>query len=320
MKISVIGAGSWSTAMAKVLSQKGHEVTLCARKEEDAKRMELERENLKHLAGVDLPKKLNFSSFKKIPPSEVAVFGVPAQHVRDVLKEIEFETHGIVNLAKGLEIKTLKRMEEVFKEFTDVPYATISGPSHAEEVAREIPTSVVVSSRKREFAEEIQKEFSTNRFRLYLNDDLSGVEIGGALKNVIAIAAGVLDGFGGWDNSKAALITRGLAEITRIGIKLGADQKTFMGLSSLGDLVVTCTSRYSRNRTIGEMIGKGGMFSDDSNFVVEGAYTVVAELKLAKKLKVDTPIARAVYALIYEHKSPFELIEKLMKRPLKEEW
>jgi glycerol-3-phosphate dehydrogenase (NAD(P)+) len=319
MKISVVGAGSWSTAMAKVLAQKGHEVTLCARKAEDAQKMSVQRENINHLAGVNLPENIRFSTFKDIPSSDVMVFGIPAQHVREVLSEIKFETKGIVNLAKGLEIKTLKRMEEVFKEFTNFNYATISGPSHAEEVAVEIPTSVVVSSRNDEFARLIQEEFSTNRFRLYLNKDLKGVEVGGSLKNVIAIAAGVLDGLGGWDNSKAAIITRGLAEITRIGVEMGAQQKTFMGLAGLGDLVVTCTSKHSRNRMIGEILGRGGTFSEKSAFVVEGAYTVIAELQLAKNLGVEVPIAQAVHSLIYKHASPFELIEKLMKRTLKEE-
>ncbi len=319
MKISIVGAGSWSSAVAKVLAEKGHDVTLCARKADDAIKMKKQKENIKHLAGIKLPDNVNFSTFEDIPPSDVTIFGVPAQHVREVLKGIKIRTSGVVNLAKGLEIKTLKRMEDVFREFLQTNYATISGPSHAVEVAMGIPTSVVVSSDNREFAEMIQREFSTNRFRLYVNDDLVGVEIGGALKNVVAIAAGVLDGLGGWDNSKAAIITRGLAEIARIGVRLGAKQKTFMGLAGLGDLVVTCTSRHSRNRMTGEIIGKGGTFSEKSAFVVEGAYTVLAELKLAKKLKVDVPIARSVHSLLYEQASPFELMEELMSRPLKRE-
>ncbi len=319
MKISIIGAGSWSTAMATVLARKGHGVTLCARKEKDVEKMRKTRENVNHLAGVRLADNITFSTLKDIPPSDIAVFGVPAQHVREVLENVKFKTNGVVNLAKGLEIKSLKRMEEVFKDFTDVPYATISGPSHAEEVAKEIPTSVVVSSRNESFAKFVQKEFSTGNFRLYLNDDLTGVEIGGALKNVVAIAAGVLDGLGGWDNSKAAIITRGLAEISRMGVKMGAQSKTFMGLAGLGDLVVTCTSKYSRNRMTGELLGRGGTFSKKSSFVVEGAYTVVAELTLAKNLEVEVPIAEAVYSLIYKHVSPFELMERLMRRPLKRE-
>ena len=319
MKISIIGAGSWSSAMAVVLARKGHEVTLCARKEKDVEKMKKTRENVNHLAGVRLPDDITFSTLKDIPPSDIAIFGVPAQHVREVLKNINFKANGVVNLAKGLEIKSLKRMEEVFKEYVKLDYATISGPSHAEEVAKEIPTSVVVSSRNESFAKFVQKEFSADNFRLYLNDDLTGVEIGGALKNVVAIAAGVLDGLGGWDNSKAAIITRGLAEISRVGVKMGAQSKTFMGLAGLGDLVVTCTSKYSRNRMTGELLGRGGSFSQKSSFVVEGAYTVIAELTLAKKLEVEVPIAEAVYSLIYKHSSPFELMEKLMKRPLKRE-
>ncbi len=321
MKISVIGGGAWSTALAKLLAEKGHDVTLCVRKASDMKKMVKMRENVKHLAGVKLPSALNYSTFDNIPACDVTLFGVPAQHVRKVLENVELKTKGIVNLAKGIEIKTLKRMEEVFAEyFPHTDYATLSGPSHAEEVAVNIPTSVVVSSKNENFSRWIQEEFSASSFRIYANDDLIGVEVGGALKNVVAIAAGVIDGLGGWDNSKAALITRGLTEITRIGRKMGAKTETFMGLSGLGDLVVTCTSRHSRNRLAGEMIGRGGHFDRESDFVVEGAYTVVAELKLAEKFSEDLPIAKGVYSLVYEKKSPAEIIENLMNRPLKDEW
>lgn len=320
MKISIVGAGAWSTAISRLLIKGDHEVTLCARQRCDAEKMEKSRENKKHLPGVKLPDSLKFSYFDEIPSCDIAIFGVPAQHVRETLERVNFKAGGIVNLAKGLEIKSLKRMEEVFSEYIkNSDYASLSGPSHAEEVAADIPTSVVVSSRNSEFSKVVQELFSSTSFRVYTSEDLTGIEIGGALKNVIAIAAGVVDGLGGWDNSKAAIMTRGLAEITQIGVKLGANPLTFMGLSGLGDLVVTCTSRHSRNRRVGEIIGKGMNLPKESTFVAEGLHTVVAELKLAKKLHVEVPIAQAVYSLVYENFSPKAMILKLMNRPLKKE-
>ncbi len=321
MKISVIGAGAWSTALSRLLVVNGHDVTLCARRISDMKAMQKYRENKKHLPTVKLPDDLNFSHFGEIPDSDLTVFGVPAQHVREVLQSVRFKTNGVVNLAKGIEIKSLKRMEEVFSEHVGkLNYASLSGPSHAEEVAVDIPTGVVVASRNPEFFKIVQKISSSPTFRVYTSEDLTGVEMGGALKNVIAIAAGVVDGLGRWDNSKAAIVTRGLAEITRMGVKLGAQALTFMGLSGLGDLVVTCTSRHSRNRKVGEIIGKGLGVPEENTFVAEGLHTVVAELDLAEKLNVEVPIARAVYSLAYENTPPRRVIADLMNRPLKKEW
>lgn len=321
MRISVVGAGAWGTAISKLLAVNGHDVTLCTRRTSDMKMMQKCWENKKHLPGVRLPKSLNFSHFGKIPNSDIAIFGVPAQHIREVLRSVKFRSGGVVNLAKGIEIKSLKRMEEVFSEHVgSLCYASLSGPSHAEEVAADVPTSVVVASRNLNFSKLIQKIFSSPNFRVYTNEDLTGVEMGGALKNVIAIAAGVVDGLGGWDNSKAAIVTRGLAEIARMGIKVGAKSTTFMGLSGLGDLVVTCTSKHSRNRKVGEFIGKGLGVPKESNFVAEGLHTVIAELDLAERLNVDMPIAKAVYALAYENASPEHVIIELMNRPLKKEW
>ncbi len=320
MKISVIGAGAWATAISRLLAMNGHEVTLCTRKISDMEMMRRYRQNKKHLPGVRLPESLSLSHFGEIPNSDIAVFGIPAQHVREVLRSVKFKSYGIVNLAKGVEIKSLKRMEEVFSEYVEkLNYASLSGPSHAEEVAVDILTSVVAASRNRDFSKIVQKIFSSPNFRVYTNEDLTGVEIGGALKNVVAIAAGVVDGLGGWDNSKAAIITRGLAEIARMGVKLGAKPTTFMGLSGLGDLVVTCTSKYSRNRKMGELIGRG-LNIEEKTFVAEGLHTVIAELNLAKKLSANVPIAKAVYSLAYEATSPEHAIVELMNRPLKEEW
>ncbi len=320
MKISVIGAGAWATAISRLLAMNGHDVTLCARKISDMEMMKKYRQNKKHLPNVKLPESLKFSYFGKIPNSDIVVFGVPAQHVREVLSSVKFKSGGVVNLAKGIEIKSLKRMEEVFTEYGSLNYASLSGPSHAEEVAVDIPTSVVVASRNSGFSKLVQKLFSSSSFRVYTNEDLTGVEMGGALKNVIAIAAGVVDGLGGWDNSKAAIITRGLAEIARMGVRVGAKATTFMGLSGLGDLAVTCTSKHSRNRKIGEFIGKGLGVPEENTFVAEGLHTVIAELDLAERLNVDVPIARAVYALTYKNILPEHVIMELMNRPLKREW
>ncbi len=319
MKISVIGAGAWSTAIATLLVNNGHEVVLCARKEEDALRIEKDSENKKHLPGFRLPDGLKYSHFERIPDCDIAAFGVPAQHFRETLERVEFNAAGVVNLAKGMEIGSLKRMEEVFREFfKEKNYASLSGPSHAEEVADGIPTGVVVASHGEKFAKTVQRVFSSDSFRVYTSPDIIGVETGGALKNVIAIAAGVVDGLGGWDNSKAAIVTRGIAEIAGMGVRLGANPLTFMGLSGIGDMVVTCTSRHSRNRRVGEIIGTGQTAIEDG-FVAEGMHTVVAEIELAKRLGVEVPIARGVYELIYERKQPEEVIKDLMNRPLKDE-
>ena len=256
MKVAVIGGGSWGSAIAKLLYLKGHDVEIWARRKKVVEALK-RGENPYYLPGITLPKfKATDNLNEVISGSELLYFAIPSQVVREVLEKIHNLPKDaiIINLAKGIEIKSAKRMEEVFTEILgDIKYATLSGPSHAEEVARDIPTSVVVASRDESVAKIVQHETSTISFRVYRTMDVTGVEIAGALKNIVAIAAGVIDGLGNWDNSKAALITRALSEITRFGVHFGAKRETFMGLAGIGDLIVTCTSRYSRNRYVGEM-------------------------------------------------------------------
>ncbi|MFN6992490.1 MAG: NAD(P)H-dependent glycerol-3-phosphate dehydrogenase, partial [Fervidobacterium sp.] len=231
---------------------------------------------------------------------------------------LTYKPEVILNLSKGMEIKTGKRISEIVKEIVGCEYAVLSGPSHAEEVALKLPTAVVVAGKN---ADLFQKEFSNEYFRVYLHNDVVGIELAGALKNIIAIAAGIVDGLGGWDNAKAALITRGLYEITKFATSFGADPITFMGLAGMGDLIVTCNSRHSRNRRYGEMLAKGfdpAHLLEASKEVVEGAYTCKAVIENYDN-NVDLPIIREVYEVIYNKKNPVESIKSLMSRALKVE-
>ncbi|MCD6550669.1 NAD(P)H-dependent glycerol-3-phosphate dehydrogenase, partial [Thermotoga sp.] len=245
---------------------------------------------------------------------------IPEQHVRVDISKLSERPLMVLNLSKGIEIETGKRVSEIVKEILGCPYAVLSGPSHAEEVAKKLPTAVTLAGNK---AKELQKRISNEYFRVYTCEDVVGVEIAGALKNVIAIAAGILDGLGGWDNAKAALETRGIYEITRFGRHFGANQKTFMGLAGIGDLMVTCNSKYSRNRRFGELIAKGfdpQKLLESSHQVVEGAFTVRAVVKKAKEMNLEMPISEEVYRVIYEGKSPLQSMKDLMRRSLKDEF
>jgi len=326
VRITVIGAGSWGSAVYKLLNIAGHDVRVWARRQMVAEAL-LRGENPYYLPGVSLPKAKAFTELSlALENAEMVVFAVPAQHMREVLETAEpFLPHQaiFVNLAKGIEVNTGKRMEEVFSDVLGkVKYATLSGPSHAEEVARDIPTSVVVASKDEKVAQTVQEAFSTVTFRVYWSDDVVGVEIAGALKNVIAIAAGAIDGFGGWDNSKAALMTRGLVEMARYGEAFGAKRETFMGLAGMGDLIVTCTSRYSRNRYVGEMIGRGKKLEEilpEMNMVAEGVYTAEIVYKISRDHNIYMPITEHVYKVLYEDMDVREAMHSLMSRPLKRE-
>ena len=326
MRVAVIGAGSWGSAVSKVLFLAGHEVRVWARREVVARHLR-EGENPYYLPGVSLPKLQATTSLgEAIEGAEMVVYAVPAQHMREVLtRAYEFIDDGMihVNLAKGMEMGTFKRMEEVFLDVLGrVEYSTLSGPSHAEEVARDVPTSVVVASRDEDIARKVQEAFSTVSFRVYTTGDVTGVELAGTLKNIIAIAAGVVDGIGGWDNTKAALITRGLAEISRFGVFFGARMETFMGLAGVGDLMVTCTSRHSRNRYVGEMLARGKTLDEilsDMNMVAEGVYNSKVVWELSKEHGIDMPITGAVYSVLYEGLGVKDAIHMLMRRPLKRE-
>jgi len=316
MKYFVLGAGSWGCTIAQLLKENGHDVLLWAHNAELADRLN-EKKKLPHLPDVALDVKV-VSDISIGKEYDVLIIATPVQFVRGVFERIDYKPKCFLNLSKGIEIKTGKRVSQIVQEFFDCDYAVLSGPSHAEEVALKLPTAVAVAGENKEI---FQREFSNDYFRVYIHEDIVGIELAGALKNIIAIAAGVVDGLGGWDNAKAALITRGLYEITKFSATFGADPLTFMGLAGLGDLVVTCNSRHSRNRRYGEMIAKGFdplQLLEASVEIVEGAYTCKAIVENYGD-KVDMPITKEIYEVIYNKKSPSDSIKCLMSRSLKVE-
>lgn len=331
-KIAVLGAGSWGTTLAIVLSENGHDVTLWEYLVEQAERLRREHENKTFLPGVPIPESIAVTSEldDAIQGAQLLLFVVPTHTMRGVAKRVGsskalVRDAVVVNASKGLEEKTLLRMSELLAENLPVPperILSLMGPSHAEEVSRRIPTSVVVAGVDETIAARVQVVFSTPYFRVYTNSDLLGVEIGVALKNCIAIAAGILDGVGYGDNTKAALVTRGLAEIARLGVAMGAAQETFSGLAGVGDLVVTCLSRHSRNRHVGEEIGRGKTLQevlDGMVMVAEGVRTTRAAVEMGKRYGVELPIIEMVYQVLFEDRDPREAVDALMTRPLRQE-
>lgn len=323
MKIGVLGSGSWGTAIGILLSKNGHEVKIWDRKRELIDRIKSTGENSKYLPGVLLPSGLEpvYNLEECISDSGVIVLAVPSQAVRNVCSQIREMVNSdqiFVNLAKGIENFTLKRISEVIEEyFPQNRLVVLSGPSHAEEVSRDVPTTVTVTSKSREAAECIQDMMITPNFRVYTNPDIVGVEIGGAVKNIIALAAGISDGLGFGDNTKAALMTRGITEIARLGTALGAETLTFAGLSGIGDLIVTCTSMHSRNRRAGILIGKGKRVEEaleEIQMVVEGVSTTKSTYELSQKLNVSMPITEELYRVIFEGKNPKDAVSDLMLR------
>lgn len=327
-KIAVIGGGSWGTALAITLAGKGHDVHIWDIDEEHLNDMKENRENRKFLPGIDFPESLNTAATVKdaMDGANFVLFSAPAQVFRSALENAlpDLPKDAIViNVAKGIERGTLKRLSEVADELApDLKYVVLSGPSHAEEVGKRLPTTVAVASKNREYAKAVQELFFTDRFRTYVNDDVVGLELGGALKNIIALGAGISDGMGFGDNAKAALMTRGLAEMKRLGIKLGAKPETFAGLAGVGDLIVTCTSMHSRNRRCGIMIGEG-MHPDEATkkvgMVVEGMFTTQAAYDLAKKVDVEMPITESIYELINGRISAEDAVDTLMGRKMTHE-
>ena len=326
--IGVIGAGSWGTALATVVAGKGNKVKIWDIDEKHLKSMDEHRENVDYLPGVPLNDNIEiaYTVEEALKDAEVVLFSAPAQHFRSALASaIDYikDDAMIINVAKGIEQKTLARMSEIAAEKLDMNrYVVLSGPSHAEEVGRRLPTTVAVASYNIKAAEEIQELFMTDRFRVYTTEDVVGVELGGALKNIIALGAGVSDGMGFGDNAKAALMTRGLAEITRLGIKLGAKPETFAGLTGTGDLIVTCTSMHSRNRRCGIMIGEGMSpqeATEKVGMVVEGMFTTEAAYELAKREGVEMPIMEAIYNATKGHINAADAVELLMGREKKHE-
>ncbi|MBQ9016169.1 MAG: NAD(P)H-dependent glycerol-3-phosphate dehydrogenase [Firmicutes bacterium] len=326
--IGVIGAGSWGTALATVLAGKGCSVRIFDVDEQHLRRMESSRENTDYLPGVPLNENISFaySNEDAIRGADIVLFSAPTQHFRSAAEAAKPYITGdmlIVNVAKGIERGTHKRLSQIAEEYFNMDhYVVLSGPSHAEEVGRRMPTTVAVASGKIETAQAIQDLFMTDRFRVYTSIDVTGLELGGALKNIIALGAGISDGMGFGDNAKAALMTRGLAEIMRLGEKLGAEKETFSGLAGTGDLIVTCCSMHSRNRRCGFLIGEG-MAPEDAvkevGMVVEGMYTAEAAYELAKEVDVEMPITDAIYRVTRGELSASEAIELLMGRDKKHE-
>ena len=331
LSIGVVGAGSWGTALAYLLAKKGHQVSLWAREPEVVAEIREHRENRTFLPGVSLPESIQASNDLReiVADTGFLVSVVPSQFVSSTFTGIAAELRSdiqIVSASKGIEVSTGRRMDEVFSSMLTPDQARrltfLSGPSFAAEVCRESPTAVVVASRSPDAARAAQAAFQTDHFRVYTNPDVLGVELGGALKNVIALAAGAVAGLGFGHNTMAALITRGLAEITRLGVAMGADPATFSGLAGMGDLVLTCTGSLSRNRTVGYRLGQGETPEEilaDMKGVAEGVRTVQAVRKLARGVGVEMPISDEVHALLWEGRTAKEAVRNLMLREPKPE-
>lgn len=327
-KISVMGAGSWGTALAILLNNNGHQVILWSALGDEVALLCEKRENPAKLPGVKIPEGILITKDEKLAMDQpdVVILAVPSPFTRSTSKRLApYVRQGqiIVNVAKGVEEKTLMTLSEIIEQ--EIPCADVcvlSGPSHAEEVSRGLPTTCVVSSHKRATAEYLQEIFMSPVFRVYTTPDILGVELGGALKNVIALAAGTADGLGYGDNTKAALITRGIAEIGRLGVKMGAKAETFAGLSGIGDLIVTCASIHSRNRKAGYLMGKGYTMKeamDEVKMVVEGVYSAKAAKELAEKYEVEMPIVDEVNKILFEDKPAADAVLDLMLRDKKVE-
>ena len=322
-KISVLGAGSWGTALSILLYNNGHEVILWSALGEEITTLREKREHVSKLPGVKIPEPIDITIDleRSLRDTDVAILAVPSPYTRSTCKRMApFVKNGqkIVNVAKGVEEKTLLTLSEIIEqELPQANVSVLSGPSHAEEVGKGLPTTCVAAAHRKKTAEFMQSVFMSPVFRVYTSPDMLGVEIGAALKNVIALAAGTADGLGCGDNTKAALITRGIAEIARLGIAMGGKQQTFYGLSGIGDLIVTCASMHSRNRRAGILIGKGYTMDEamkEVQMVVEGVYSAKAGLLLAQKYGCDMPIVSQVNQVLFDGKSPKEALADLMMR------
>lgn len=330
MKTAVLSDGAWGTALALTLLENGNQVTQWGPFPDYICEIRNSRKNDRFLPGITIPENLNLTENMKtaVEGAEVIVLASPSQYMRKTLEELAplySKKQILVNVAKGIEMGSLKRMSELCTEVLgpDRSYTVLSGPSHAEEVSKRCPTAVVVGSEKPEDAEIIQNVFMNDNFRVYTSDDVLGIELGGALKNVFAIAAGIVDGMELGDNPKAALITRGIAEMARLGVALGGRFETFSGLSGIGDMIVTCTSGHSRNRHVGEELGRGKSIDEIQKgmgyVVAEGIKTAKSAYNLAMNAKVDTPIVNEIYSGIYLDKDPREGVKDLMSRKARKE-
>lgn len=321
---AILGDGAWGTAIALLLaSRPGHRVSLWSAREENARILRERRENVRLLPGVPIPNEVHLTTdaAEAVAGCSLVVLAVPTVYLRRTLAPIASEISGprpVLSLAKGLENETFLRPTEIIRQLLGPPaVGALSGPSHAEEVSRGLPTSLVAAADQPGLSERVQQWFTTDRFRVYTNPDLTGVELGGALKNVVGVAAGIGDGLGFGDNAKSALLTRGLVEMVRFGTALGADPHTFFGLAGLGDLITTCVSRHGRNRRVGERIGRGEKPADvlaGMDMVAEGVFTTRSVYQKAARLGINLPITTEVYRVLYEGKDPVAAVNDLMLR------
>ncbi|WP_338987639.1 NAD(P)H-dependent glycerol-3-phosphate dehydrogenase [Fusobacterium animalis] len=327
-KISVIGSGGWGIALTILLHKNGHDLTIWSFDKKEAEELKKTRQNKTKLPNILLPEDVKVTDDLKeaVDDKDILILAVPSKAIRSVsksLKNIIKDNQIIVNVAKGLEEDTLETMTDIIEEKLkdkNPKVAVLSGPSHAEEVGRGIPTTCVVSAHNKELTLYLQNVFMNPSFRVYTSPDMLGVEIGGALKNVIALAAGIADGLNYGDNTKAALITRGIKEISSLGVAMGGEQSTFYGLTGLGDLIVTCASMHSRNRRAGILLGQGKTLDEaikEVNMVVEGIYSAKSALMAAKKYNVEIPIIEQVNAVLFENKNAAEAVNELMIRDKK---
>ena len=327
-KISVIGSGGWGIALTILLHKNGHDLTIWSFDKKEAEELKKTRQNKTKLPNILLPEDVKVTDDLKeaVDDKDILILAVPSKAIRSVsksLKNIIKDNQIIVNVAKGLEEDTLKTMTDIIEEELkdkNPKVAVLSGPSHAEEVGRGIPTTCVISAHNKELTLYLQNIFMNPSFRVYTSPDMLGVEIGGALKNVIALAAGIADGLNYGDNTKAALITRGIKEIASLGVAMGGEQSTFYGLTGLGDLIVTCASMHSRNRRAGILLGQGKTLDEaikEVNMVVEGVYSAKSALMAAKKYNVEIPIIEQVNAVLFENKNAAEAVNELMIRDKK---
>ena len=327
-KISVIGSGGWGIALTILLYKNGHDLTIWSFDKREAEELKTTRENKTKLPNILIPEDIKVTDDLKeaVDNKDVLILAVPSKAIRSVsksLKDIIKDNQIIINVAKGLEEDTLKTMTDIIEEELkgkNPQVAVLSGPSHAEEVGKGIPTTCVVSAHNKELTLYLQNIFMNPSFRVYTSPDMLGIEIGGALKNVIALAAGIADGLNYGDNTKAALITRGIKEISSLGVAMGGEQSTFYGLTGLGDLIVTCASMHSRNRRAGILLGQGKTLDEaikEVNMVVEGIYSAKSALMAAKKYNVEIPIIEQVNAVLFENKNAAEAVNELMIRDKK---
>ena len=326
--VGILGAGSWGTALSVLLSDNGHQVTVWSIDKEEVKMLQQEREHKAKLPGVKLPESMRITNSLEegIIGKDFLVLAVPSPFTRATAKKMcpyVKEDQIIVDVAKGIEETTLLTLSrQIEQEIPQADVAVLSGPSHAEEVGRKLPTTCVIGAKSKQTALYLQSMFISRVFRVYISPDILGIELGGSLKNVIALAAGIADGLGYGDNTKAALITRGIAEIARLGVRMGGQIESFTGLTGIGDLIVTCASVHSRNRKAGYLIGQGRTMQEaceEVKMVVEGVYSAKAAKKLAERYEVSMPIVEQVNAVLFEGKDPAQAVDELMQRASKSE-